>query len=564
LKIQVGRSPDAQPSRRWLFEPRMDAPLPLWMIYPVIFAALYLSHFNLLRLSYWWDEAGYYIPAAWDFFRTGSLIPTSTVSNAHPPLPSIYLALWWKLSGFYPEVTREAVLMIASLGLLGVWRMALRIAGSVGVAFWTVVLTAVYPIWFAQSTLAQADIFAAACTLWGLVYALPERKRNRHAAAAWFWAAALSKETAIAVPLTLAAIYAVQAFRADPPERGRLTREAGWLASCMLPLAGWYGWHYFKTGFVFGNPEFLRYNAEATLTPVRILAAFGHRILHLTAHMNMFVPVLFTLAALMLSPRKDAEGQPRSGIAAAVIRRILILLLVNAALFSVLGGALLCRYLLPMYPLVLVLAVSTFRRRVRHWPALALLSAAAFVVGLFINPPYGFAPEDNLAYAHVIRLEQAGIKQLKNCCDGATVLSAWPMTDELTKPELGYVKQPWDVVAIDDFSSAQIDRAAEDPGRYSAALVFSTKYDPPTIFTFGRKLDERYFGMHRDLPPEAIALRLGGTLVWKGADEGMWMALIRFNRRIEAEDSLQPSACRWLNESAGQQVSELACVEETE
>ena len=80
----------------------------------------------------------------------------------------------------------------------------------------------------------------------------------------------------------------------------------------MLPLAGWYAWHYAKTGFLFGNPEFLRYNAEATLTPVRILAAFGHRVLHLTAHMNMFVPVLMTLAALMLNPRTDAEGHERA------------------------------------------------------------------------------------------------------------------------------------------------------------------------------------------------------------------------------------------------------------
>ena len=82
-------------------------------------------------------------------------------------------------------------------------------------------------------------------------------------------------------------------------------------------------------------------------------------------------------------------------------RPILILLLVNALLFSVLGGALLCRYLLPMYPLVLLLAVSTFYRRVPYWQALAVLSAAAFVTGLFVNPPYGFAPEDNLAYAQV-------------------------------------------------------------------------------------------------------------------------------------------------------------------
>src|SRR5579863_1054204 len=128
---------------RWrkLFEPRLDAPFPLWMIFPVIFVALYLSHFSLLRLPYYWDEAGYYIPAAWDFFRTGSLIPISTVSNAHPPLPSIYLAMWWKASGFYPEVTREAVLLVAAFGLLAVWRLATRLTNVASVAIWTTLLT---------------------------------------------------------------------------------------------------------------------------------------------------------------------------------------------------------------------------------------------------------------------------------------------------------------------------------------------------------------------------------------------------------------------------------------
>ena len=521
---------------RWrtLFEPRLDAPFPLWMIFPVIFVALYATHFNLLHLPYYWDEAGYYIPAAWDFFRTGSLIPFSTLSNAHPPLPSIYLALWWKASDFLPEVTREAVLMVASLGLLGVWKLSLRLNGSAAVAFWTTALTALYPIWFAQSTLAHADIFAAAGTLWGLVYALPERNRNPRAAAAWFMTAALSKETAIVAPLTLAAIYAVQAVRSRPPARERRIRESAWLASCVLPLAAWYGWHYAKTGFLLGNPEFLRYNAEATLTPLRVLAAFGHRVLHLAAHMNMFVPVMLTAAALMLKPKLDAEGHERAGIAPAVRLRILILLLANAALFSVLGGALLCRYLLPMYPLVLVLAVSTFHRRVPYWQALCALSAAAFVAGIFVNPPYGFAPEDNLAYAHVIRLHQAGIAQVQMRYPGATVLSAWPMTDELSKPELGWVSQPWDVYAIDDFSSAQIDRAAQTPGRYSAALVFSTKYDPPPLISLGRRFDERYFGLHHDLPPETVARRLNGTLVWKAEDQGMWIGLIRFNRQFEA------------------------------
>jgi hypothetical protein len=191
-----------------------------------------------------------------------------------------------------------------------------------------------------------------------------------------------------------------------------------------------------------------------------------------------------------------------------------------------------------MYPLVLLVAVSTFYRRVPWWQGLALFSAAAFVLGLFINPPYGFAPEDNLAYAHVVRLHEAGIAQLNARFPGATVLSAWPMTDELTRSELGYLKQPYEVYALKDFTAAEIARAAAEPEKYSAALVFSTQYEPQSpVFTLGpgsKVMEERYFGLHHDLPPEAIARELGGALVWKKEDQGQWIALIRFNRQFEA------------------------------
>jgi hypothetical protein len=507
------------------------------MIFPVIFAALYATHFTLLRLPYYWDEAGYYIPAAWDFFRTGSLIPVSTITNAHPPLPSIYLALWWNASGFYPEVTREGVLMVAALALLGVWRLAMRLTNVPSVAFWTALLTGLYPIWFAQSSLAHADIFAAACSIWGMVYALPDRGRRPLVAVAWFAAAALSKETAIAIPLTLAVLRFVEAVRNKLAERRRLVRESVLLSATVLPLAAWYVFHYAKTGFLFGNPEFLRYNAQTTMTPLRILAAFAHRILHLTGHMNLFVPVLVGLAALLLTPCIDAQGNERVGIDPIARRGIFCLLLANAVLFSCLGGALLTRYLLPMYPVVLLLALSSMYRRVRYWQALACFSAAAFIAGLFINPPYGFAPEDNLAYARVIRMELGGIRQLARRYPSSVVLTAWPVSDQLTRPELGYVKEPWQVCRIEDFAAAQIEIAASESEKYSSALVFSTKYDPPLQF-FGSRaeeaLNERYFGMHHDLKPEEIARRLKGSLEWEDAQQGMWVALIRFNRQVEA------------------------------
>ena len=509
------------------------------MIFSVIFAALYASHFTLLRLPYYWDEAGYYIPAAWDFFRTGSLIPLSTLTNAHPPLPSVYLALWWKVSGFYPEVTREAVLMVAAFGLLAVWRLTMRLVGVASVAFWTVLLTGIYPIWFAQSTLAHADMFAAACTLWGMVFVLPVRERKPWAAALWFGAAVLCKETAIAIPLALSAINLVESVHEQAPIRRRLWREAAWLGSCVVPLVAWYGYHWSKTGFLFGNPEFVRYNAQATLAPLRILSAFVHRILHLTAHMNLFVPVLMTCAALILIPRRDTGGNERAGIDNRTMKRILVLLLVNAVVFSVLGGALLTRYLLPMYPLVLLIAVTAFHRRVPFWPVLAAFSAASLAAGLFINPPYGFAPEDNLAYAHVIRLHQAAIAQLGKHYPAATVLTAWPVSDELTKPELGYVKQAWDIARVEDFTAAQIALASDEPEKFSAALVFSTKYEPSRpLFNLGpwsEALDEQYFGMHHDLTPEQIAKQLGGEVVWTKSDDGQWVALIRFQRVLAAK-----------------------------
>jgi hypothetical protein len=190
-----------------------------------------------------------------------------------------------------------------------------------------------------------------------------------------------------------------------------------------------------------------------------------------------------------------------------------------------------------MYPLVLLVAVSTFYRRVPYWQGLAVFSAAAFVVGLFVNPPYGFAPEDNLAYARVIRMHQAGIAQLGRLYPGSSVLSAWPVTDELTRPELGYVNHPYFVCPIEDFTAGQIDLAAEEPEKYSTALVFSTKYDPPSLpLPFVHKsdaLDERYFGLHHDLAPEAIAQQLHGALVWNQEDHGQWIALVRFNRQFE-------------------------------
>ena len=211
-----------------------------------------------------------------------------------------------------------------------------------------------------------------------------------------------------------------------------------------------------------------------------------------------------------------------------------VVMAANILFFSVIGGALLTRYLLPLYPLILLLCVSTFYRRVPYWWGLVLLSAAAFLIGLFVNPPYKFAPEDNLNYADVVRLHQQAIRQIVTHFPGSTVLTAWPATDELTKPELGYVKKPLAVVTVANFSLPEIQKAAASPQDFSVGFAFSTKYDPPRLLldlgARNEAMDTRFFDFHRDLAPGAIAHLLDGRIVWRDDRQGEWAAVLHFNR----------------------------------
>src|SRR5882757_2000131 len=509
------------------------------MLYPLFFVVVYLSHYRLLRLPYFWDEAGYYIPAAWDFFRLGTLIPQTTTTNAHPPLPSILLAAWWHLSGYVISGTRTLVCMVAAAALLGVFKLAKTLT-TTAVAPVTVALTAIYPVWYAQSTLAHADIFAAAFTLWGLAFYLdrtkPSNNRNAFLATFMFSLAALSKETAIVTPTALAVWEATLLIRAHrEPILRRL--HLNWLLVLLapiLPLAAWYASHYHQTGFVFGNPEFLRYNATANLDTYRIALCLWHRLLHLTTHMNLFVPFVGAIAALFI--RVPSSAPP--AIPKPQLKAIAVVLLANWIAFSILGGALLTRYLLPMYPLILLLCVATWHRHLRQWWALAALSAAAFLAGIWINPPYAFAPEDNLTYRDFIVLHQRAVHFIDQAYPQATVLTAWPATSELNRPELGYTNHPVKTVAIQNFAIDQIQKAAADPGSYDVALIFSTKSEPPpNRINLGHRnesADTKYFDFHRDLSPTEVATMLHGDVVWKARNKGEWAAVIHFPRIVQA------------------------------
>ncbi|HEX3107213.1 MAG TPA: glycosyltransferase family 39 protein, partial [Terriglobales bacterium] len=563
-------------------------------------------HAPLLRLPYFWDEAGYYIPAARDLF-SGSLIPYSTPSNAHPPLVMAWLALIWKIFGQAQIVTRLAMLLLAAFSLLGFFRLARAIANSM-VAACSTLLVAIYPVFFAQSSLAQVDLPAAGLIFWGLEAYLDKDRMGARAsspALIWFALAALAKETAILIPVALiiwelascwydqiasraAAGYESPARkcregisqiesrrerhhpaqevslaetsetlepsirttenRALPrvPKCTPKNRFAGGWMLCLtsLPLALWYAYHYARTGFVFGNPEFFRYNVQSTLHPLRIFLALLLRIWQTFGYLDLYVVTLACVIAMLFVPLKDSRGE-RSRISIPNQSAFLAIAIIYLVALSIVGGAVLARYMLPVVPLVILVCVSTIWRRLRAWKAVIAVIALAFISALFVNPPYGFSPEDNLAYRDYIRLHQRAEQFLVQGYPNARVLTAWPASDELTRPYLGYVSKPMQVVKIEDFSTEEVLSAADARARFDVALVFSTKYQPEhIIFDRWRRWQEwksRYFGYHVDLAPDIAASVLGGNVVYVDRRRGQWVGIIQMEKIEEAN----LSAANW-------------------
>jgi hypothetical protein len=151
-----------------------------------------------------------------------------------------------------------------------------------------------------------------------------------------------------------------------------------------------------------------------------------------------------------------------------------------------------------------------------------------FVLALFFDPPYRIAPEDNLTYRDFIQLHANAARFLEQHESNQVVLTAWPATDELTKPYLGYVKQPFSLVRIPDFTLEATLRARRLKSKYQVAYLFSTKYEGTTWFhsDFWDRLNERYFDYHRDLSPESAAELLGGKVVYFEKNKAEWVEII--------------------------------------
>ena len=500
------------------------------------FLVLVGLHLPLLRLPYFWDEAGYYIPAAWDIYRAWELVPTSTLPNGHPPLVMVYLALVWRVLGFSPLVTRGAMILVAAATVAATYALARRVAGREA-AVWSAVLLALSPMFFAQSTLVYLDLPAALFTTLAVLALLDGRMLTFAIVASL---AVLTKETAV-VMLPVAWAFALCTVRAphavplqETPEEvtARYTPPLQWFAvvAPILPLAAWAIYYHHVTGFWTGNAEYLQYNLYSTLDAGRIFWSLLRRMYEMFIGGFNWVLVAGAALGYWWGRKKSHRGTEAQRnviwLTGGLIAAYLLML-------SVVGGAVLPRYLLPVFPLFFVATAAAIGRLPRRL-ARGLSGAAAlcFVAAWFINPPYPFAYENNLAYTDFIRLHQDAARYLESRPAEERILAAWPATDELSRPLLGYVSKPRTTVALEGFT----EKDFEEVESFDLLYIYSRKWEPENNwlarFSAFRRAQERYFGYAPQVREDELASRYQLTLLRQFERRGQWA---RVYRRQEAE-----------------------------
>ncbi len=383
------------------------------------FAAILVAlHAPYVRLPFHWDELGQFVPAALDLYRDGAWITHSTDPNIHPPGLTAILAAVWSFTGYSILSSRVTMLLIAALGAYFSFLLAIRLSrGTSGApGFMAVAFLIAAPMFYTQSMMVLLDMPAMTFTVLALLLFLDQRYVS---CAAVTVALVLTKETAITTPMVFGAWLLF---------RDRRVKEALYFFAPAIALVLWLVYLRQVTGSWFGNAEFAQYNVTDSFTPVHILYAILRRIYTLFfADGHWIGSIALFYGYRVLRSREWSIAFAVAGLQLAAV--------------TFLGGAVLDRYLLPVLPILyaaFAVAASTYTAQRRLISNLALLSL--LVIGWFVNPPFPFPLENNLAVVDFVELQHDAAQYLESNFTGRRVVSVWPFTAAIRNPDFGYVQ----------------------------------------------------------------------------------------------------------------------------
>ncbi len=476
-----------------------------WLFVAACVLIVFLAHASLISLPYFWDELGQFVPATLDILRDGAWIPHSTVPNAHPPEVMAYLALTWRIFGYSIPATRAAMLALASCAVIATYLLSNRLIPAAGfVAFVPALLLVVDPLFYMQAMMAQLDMPAMLFTLVALILFF----KDRHGLAALACTAlVLAKETGALLPLLFAGALLFE----------RRPRPASYYLAPFAALAVWFFYLWRGTGQLFGDAGFTHYNLGYALNPVRASLSLVRRFYYLFLADFRWAGSL----AILFAWRRTAVYSGRAW------RIVWAFVAAHTVMVSVLGGAELERYLLPVIPLLYIAMGAAWTALRPMWRRASMATVAAgLLLGLFVNPPFPFPYENNLAMVDFVRLHRDAAQFLEHTYPRETVHTAWPLTAALRNPAFGYVDRKMSAAETSDFRYSTL--SALDPKDVQVLVLYSRTWEPnwgimrwPIVTRFL----ERYYEYGRQMDAGEVRGRFGLVPIHRWGRRGQWIEI---------------------------------------
>ena len=336
----------------------------------------------------------------------------------------------------------------------------------------------------------------------------------------------------------------------------------------LLPLVGWYAYHFHRTGHVFGNPDYLRYNVGATLTPLRILLRRVMRLWHAT-RLHESLRAHRRRAAFVWSARRERRSRVTPPAAKRQLRPCASgwqrsdhrqpptsqLLLAPGGAGA--GGGVLRRRRSPAGALHdsrhSAGGAAGGQRAPIAMPRAGSGGSPDAPQRLWqrccFNPPWFISPEDNLTWTDFVRMHQQAARYVEQHYAGGAHPYRLARSDELNRPFLGYVAKPLTVVRLENFTAEEILRAAAATRKRTSTLWWpsppntSRRADSSSTFRAGRHADAATSTSTRICRRRRLRACCMDASSGRTATPGEWIAVIEIdkirNARMEPRAKFQ-------------------------
>jgi len=295
-------------------------------------------------------------------------------------------------------------------------------------------------------------------------------------------------------------------------------REALWFLLPFAPLIIWLIALRRGTGHWFGNAAFTQYNVWYPLHPVRLALTLLRRLYYLFGGTGHWIGTVASVIAWRRTPLFRSRSWRIAGGLAAT----------HTLVVSVLGGAVLERYLVPVLPILYLAFAAAIWQLAPRWRILSAASlAAALLVANFVNPPYPFPWENNLAFTDFVRLDVDAADYLATRFPKAKIATMFPVASAYRRPEFGYVHHPLNIREIPDFRAANVAPLARE--NVEVFVLYSGTWDPIGLMqnTTWTEFLRRYYDYEPPVDANQMRVLLGAQPVARWTRSGQWVEIYK-------------------------------------